>query len=124
MRSTLCSLAKEKGHRVRVMGVLSAVEYIFNENAMHARAQASNRRARANRASHGPRVRAKERGKKTRETPKECPKEPKVRIKVSKVHTRENIEKWSLRSGKLEIRDKLGNSGTCTNMFHRQFMDS
>ena len=39
------------------MGVfLSAVEHIFNETAMHARAQASNRMAKANRASHGPRV--------------------------------------------------------------------
>ena len=33
------------------MGVLSAVEHIFNETAMHARAQASNRLAKANRAS-------------------------------------------------------------------------
>ena len=65
--NSLSRLAKEKGHRVRVMGVLSAVEHIFNEIAMHARAQASNRLARANRASHGPRVRAKERVKRTRE---------------------------------------------------------
>ena len=57
MWSILSRLAKEKGHRVRAMGVLSAVEHIFNETAMHARAQASNRLA--NRASHGPRVRAK-----------------------------------------------------------------
>ena len=38
---------------------------------MHARAQASNRLARTNRASHGPRVRAKERVKKTRRNVKE-----------------------------------------------------
>ena len=37
---------------------------------MHVRAQASNRLAKANRASHGPRVRAKSRAKKTRENPK------------------------------------------------------
>ena len=43
--NSLSRLAKEKGHRVRVMGVLSAVEHIFNETAMHARAQASNRMA-------------------------------------------------------------------------------
>ena len=48
MRSTLSCLAKEKCHRVRVMGFVSAVEHIFNEFAMHARAQASNRPARAN----------------------------------------------------------------------------
>ena len=43
MRSILSRLAKEKGHRVaRVMGVLSAVEHIFDETAMHARTQASN----------------------------------------------------------------------------------
>ena len=33
---------------------------------MHARAQASNRLAKANRASHGPRVKAKERVKRTK----------------------------------------------------------
>ena len=56
--------------------------------AMHARAQASKRLAKANRASHGPRVRAKARVKKTRETPLENPQEPKVRTKVPKAHTR------------------------------------
>ena len=62
---------------------------------MHARAQASNRLATANRASHGPRVRAKAIAKRTSENPKEHPKEP----KVPKVRTRtKNIENWSLRS--------------------------
>ena len=45
---------------------------------MHARAQASNRLARASRASHGPRVRAKEREKRTRRNPKERSNDPKV----------------------------------------------
>ena len=57
MDIALSRLAKEKGHRVRVMGVLTAVEHIFNETAMHARAQASNRLEKVNRATHGPRVR-------------------------------------------------------------------
>ena len=70
------------------MGVKNAVEHIFNESATHARAQASNRLAKANRASHGPRVRAKAGVKKTRENPKENPKEPKVRTKVPKAYTR------------------------------------
>ena len=70
MRSTLSRLAKEKGHRVRVMGVKNAVEHIFNESAMHARAQASNRLAKANRACHGPRVRAKAGVLRTRENPR------------------------------------------------------
>ena len=84
MRSILSRLAKEKGNRVRAMGVLSAVEHNFNETAMHARAQVSNRLAKANRASHGPRVRAKARTKRTRENPEENPMEP----KVPKVRTR------------------------------------
>ena len=49
------------------------MEHIFNETAQHARALASNRLARANRASHGPRVRAKERVKTARANPKEYP---------------------------------------------------
>ena len=70
------------------MGVLSAVEHIFNETAMHSKAQASNRLAKANRASHGPRVRAKARMKKTSKIPKDNnPKEPKVRTKVPKART-------------------------------------
>ena len=60
------------------MVVSSAVEHIFNETAMHAKATASDIRAKANRASHGPRVRAKERVRRVRENPKESPKVPKV----------------------------------------------
>ena len=45
--NSLSHLAKEKGPRVRVMGVSSKVEHMFNETAMHARARASNRLARA-----------------------------------------------------------------------------
>ena len=63
---------------------LSAVEHIFNETAMQARTLASNRLAKANRASHGPRVKAKERVKRKRENPKDSPKDP----KVPKAHTR------------------------------------
>ena len=73
------------------MGVLSAVEHIFNETAMHARAQASNRLAKANRASHGPRVRAKVRVKRIRENPK-C--EP----RCQRLAQGQNIENWSPRS--------------------------
>ena len=112
MRSTLSRLAKEHGHRVRVMGVLSAAKHIFNETAMHARAQASNRLAKANRASHGPRVRAKAIAKRTSENPKEHPKEP----KVPKVRTRTKHRK--LLSGLENSKSgKLGNSGICTNMY-------
>ena len=62
----LSRLAKEKGRRVRVMGVSSAVDHIFIETAMHARAQASNRIAKVNGASRGPSVRAKARVMKTK----------------------------------------------------------
>ena len=55
---------------------------------MHSKARASNRMAKANRASHGPRVsphsQSKVRAKRTRENPKINPKEPKVRTKVPK----------------------------------------
>ena len=63
------------------MGVLSTLEHVFNETAMHTKAQASNRMAKANRASHGPRViphsQAKVRVRKTKENPKENPKKTK-----------------------------------------------
>ena len=88
MRSTFSRLAKEKGHRVRVMGVLSAVEHIFNETAMHARAQASNRPANKKRSSHVPRARAKVRVKRTRENPKDNPRDNSKEPKVPKAHTK------------------------------------
>ena len=49
-RSTLSRQSKEKGHPFRVLGVVSAMEHIFNETAMHAKAQASNRMAKAEQA--------------------------------------------------------------------------
>ena len=83
--NSLSRLEKEKDHRVRAMGVLSAVEDTFNDT----KAQASNRIAKANRASHGPRVslqsQAKEIVKRTKENPKDCPKEQRVRTKDPKV---------------------------------------
>ena len=66
------------------MGVLSAEVHISNETAMHAKAQASNRMAKANRASHGPRVRAIERVKNTMENPKEKSKGGSHKGKTSK----------------------------------------
>ena len=95
--NSLSRLAKEKCHQGRVMGVFSAVVHIFNETAMHARAQARYHMAKTSRASHGPRVSAKARVKKTRENPKENPKEPKVRTKVQRHTQGQNIENWSLR---------------------------
>ena len=44
-RSTLSRQSKEKGHQVRAMGVLSAMEHIFNEIATQARKLASKRQA-------------------------------------------------------------------------------
>ena len=63
MRSIVCHPVEEKGHRVHEMVVSSASEYIFNETAMHAKETASNRPARANGESHGPRVMAQERAR-------------------------------------------------------------
>ena len=94
MRSTLFRLAKQKGHRVRVMDVSNAVEHLFNGAAMHARAQASNRLAKANRASHGPRVRAKARVKRTRESPRKIQRNQ----RCQRFAQGRNIENWSLRS--------------------------
>ena len=76
---------KEEGHRVHEMVVSSAVEDIFNETAMHPKATTRNHLAKANTTGYDPRVRAKERVKRTRENPKESrkvPLEPKVRTSV------------------------------------------
>ena len=81
-------------------------------------AHESNRLATANRASHGPRVRAKERVKRTRENPKESPKEPKVRSNVPKAHTRVKHRKLVyqvLKNSKSETSsDTQESAQTCT----------
>ena len=78
------------------MGVVCAVEHIFNETAMHEKAQATNRMTMVNRASHGPRVsphsQAQARVKKTGISKGKFKKEPKVRTEVPKAHTRANIK--------------------------------
>ena len=63
MRLILLHPAREKGYWVHATVVLSVVEFTVNETAifttLHAEAMASNRLAKANRASHCPRVLAK-----------------------------------------------------------------
>ena len=104
------------------MGVSSAVVYIFNETAMHAKAQASNRMAKANRASHGqrvsPRTQAKVRVRKTRDKSKGKSKGTKSANQGAKGLQRQNIENGSPRSRKLEIGNKFRNSGICIRLFH------
>ena len=84
MRSTLSSCTG-KGSPSPHDGCSKCGGAHFQRDSMHAKAQASNRLAKANRASHAPRVsphsQAKAREKKTRENPKENLKEPKVRAK-------------------------------------------
>ena len=61
MQSTLSTIlrVKERGHKVPAMGVLSASGAHFQRGCKCTqRHRASNRMAKANRASHGPRVRA------------------------------------------------------------------
>ena len=52
--SALSRRAKESGHQIRAMGVLSAARHIINETAIRPRTLASKRLAKAIRASHGP----------------------------------------------------------------------
>ena len=66
------SSGKGKGSASPRDGCFTCGKQIFNMNAMHAGKQSSAK------ASHGPRVRAKERVMRTRGNPKESPMEPKV----------------------------------------------
>ena len=91
-------LPMEKDRRVRVMGVFKCGGAHIQRDCNAPRAQASNRMAKANRASHGPigspHPQTKTRVKKTRRNPKE----PKVRTKVSEAHTKAKHQNWSLSS--------------------------
>ena len=61
------------------VGCFWMMQHVFDETAMQARTCASKCLAKAIRASHGPRVKTKERAKRTMENPKE----PRMRTKVS-----------------------------------------
>ena len=67
-RSVLLHLAKEYGRRFHEMVVSSAVKLIFTKTAMITQPRAKSMTTKANRASHGPRVLAKERTRQVSET--------------------------------------------------------
>ena len=101
IRSIPCHPVKEKGHRVHETVASSAVEQIFNVTAMHAKATERNHLAKANRASHGQRVRAKDIVQKVMENPKENPKVtmvPKVRTRVKHRKKKRIYQVWNTRN--------------------------
>ena len=91
---------------------LGAVEHIFNETAMHARTQASNRLAKANSASHGPRVRPKAQRKTMHKGQSKESKGAKGSC------TRAKRRKLVSQVVKTRYGGKLGHSGICTDMSH------
>ena len=98
-----------KDHRVHETVVSSAVEHVVNVTAMHAKATASNRLARTNGASRGPRVcikgMFKERKEKSKRTSQNVPK-VRARVKPRKLGLS------GLEHPKSE--GKLRDSGLCT----------
>ena len=80
---------------------------------MHVKALASNRLTRANRASHGPRVRAKERVKRTRENLKESLQEPKVPKGCTKVKHRKLVYQVLKNSKSETTSDTQESAETC-----------
>ena len=112
------------------LGVSSAMEHIFNENAMPARTQARNCLAKATKASRGPRVSPQSQTEEnvTMENLKGSPKEPKVRSKFPKAQATVRHRKLgSSEFEKIEIRNKLGKSGitsdgtTGTSLIHKEW---
>ena len=111
MPSILCHPVKGRDHRVHETVVSSAVEHVVNVTAMHAKATASNRLARINGASRGPRVcikgKSKERNGKSKKTSQN----------VSKVRARVKPRKLGLsRLEHPKSEGKLRDSGLCTDV--------
>ena len=92
-------------------GCISAVEHMFNDTAMYAR--------HTGKQSFGEGKQSKSWSK---GEGKVKSKENKVKIqrnhRCQRLAHGQNIENWSLRSSKLEIRGKIGHSGICTDMSH------
>ena len=88
------------------------MEHIFHETGKQAKATAGNHLAEANRASHGPRVLAKETATRVMEK-----SEGKSKSKNAKGSCKGKTSKVGL-SGfeKTEVRDKFGISGICTGL--------
>ena len=89
------SSGKVRGHRVRVMGVLSAVEQIFKETAMHARAQASNR-LKGKQSKSWSKGAVKETVKRARENPKESTRVKHRKLVSQALKTRNQRQAWAL----------------------------
>ena len=89
------SSGKVRGHRVRVMGVLSAVEQIFKETAMHARAQASNR-LKGKQSKSWSKGEVKETVKRARENPKESTRVKHRKLVSQALKTRNQRQAWAL----------------------------
>ena len=100
--NSLSRQSKEKGHQVRVVSVLIKCGGAHFQRDCNARAQASNRMAKVHKASHGPRVRAKERVKTTRENPQESPpsEESSQRCLEMKKQQQQQQQDTPLRTGK------------------------
>ena len=82
------SSGKGKGSSSRVMGVLSVVEHIFNETAMHAKSTGKQSYGKGKQSKSWSKSEGKGKGEEAVRNPKENPMEPKVRTKVPKAHTR------------------------------------
>ena len=122
MRSTLSRLAEEKGHRIRVMGVSSAVEHIFNETAMHARAhkQSSGKGKQSNSWSNGePSFSGKSKSKENKKNSKRksrATKSSNQGVKSSNKGKTSNTDLSSLKNAKSEASSETQESGNvCTN---------
>ena len=111
MRSTLSHLTKEKGSSFPRDGCFKCGGAHFQRDCNTRKGKGKQTLGRANRASHGPRVSAKERMKRSRVNPKEHPNVP----KVSKVRTRVKPRKLVYQVLKTRNqRHALRNSGICT----------
>ena len=93
----------------------------------HFQRDCNDRLAKVNRASHGPRERAKEGVKKTRENPKDSskkPEMPKARTRVSKIENRSLLVLENSKSWTSSETQESAQQESPQNMSHRQFMDS
>ena len=92
-------LAEDKGHRIRAVGVLSAVEHTFNETAMHAKSTGKQSSGRSKQSMSWSKSEGKGKSEENNGISKYSPKEPKRCDPRCQRHTQgQNIDNWSIKS--------------------------
>ena len=97
--NSLSRRSKEKGHLFRVLGVFTCDGAHFQRECNGNKNTGKQTSGKSNQSkswsTSEPSISGKRKSEKTKENPKDCPKEPRVRTKVPKARAKTTRRKWA-----------------------------